>query len=66
MHTIVLGNLRSLYSNIIATFVSVLIGMGTYGVVMVSLKAFTRDEIMILPKSHHIIEWLEKHRLIKE
>lgn len=66
VHNMLLGNLSSLYSNVIATFVGVLIGMGTYGVVMVSLKAFTRDEIMILPKSKRIIEWLEKHRLIKE
>jgi len=66
VRNILLGNLSSLYSNIIATFVSVLIGMGTYGAVMVSLKAFTRDEIMILPKSNRMIEWLEKYRLIKE
>lgn len=53
-----------LNSNTIATLFSVLLGMLSYGIVMVLLKAFTRDEIMIVPKHEKILPWLEKHNLI--
>ncbi len=66
VYNLLIGNLRMTYANVIATAVSVLFGIVIYAVVMVALKAFTRDEIMILPKSNNIIAWLEKHRLIKE
>jgi len=53
-------------SNAGVTLISVAIGVLTYGVLMTFLRAFTRDEIMILPKHNKIITWLEKHQLIRD
>jgi len=53
-------------SNAIVTLISVFLGMLIYGVLMTFLRAFTRDEIMILPKHNKIINWLEKHQLIRD
>lgn len=64
VHNLTYGRIADIYSNVLGTVVSVVVGMVVYGVVMVLLKAFSRDEIMILPKSHIIITWLEQHHLI--
>jgi stage V sporulation protein B len=53
-------------SNALSVLVAVTIGISSYAIVMVFLKAFTKDEIMILPKHNKIIAWLDKHKLIKE
>jgi stage V sporulation protein B len=53
-------------SNAIVTLLSVFIGMLIYGVLMTFLRAFTRDEITILPHHNKIIYWLEKHQLIRD
>ncbi len=55
---------KFLNSNILGTGVSIIIGMMAYGGTMIFLKAFTKDEIMILPKHERILPWLEKRKLI--
>ncbi len=55
----------SIHSNALATILSVGVGMAVYGVVMVLMKAFTRDEIMILPKHEKVLLWLDKHGFVR-
>lgn len=57
---------RIVSSNAAVTLLSVVIGVLIYGVLMVFLKAFTRDEIMIMPQHQKILSWLEKRQLIRD
>ncbi len=52
-------------SNIISTIISVIAGIGAYGTCMLLLRAFTKDELTIIPKHAKFMPWLEKHNLIK-
>lgn len=61
-----LGIHQIISSNAVVTLLSVFIGVTVYGVLMTFLRAFTRDEIMILPRHDKIIQWLEKHQLIRD
>lgn len=53
-------------SNAVVTLISVMIGVLIYGILMTFLKAFTRDEIMIMPQHQKILKWLEEHQLIRD
>jgi len=53
-----------IHSNTLATLMAVLVGIAVYGIAMILLQAFTKDEIMILPKHQRIIRFLEKRNLI--
>ncbi len=55
---------KSQNSNILGIGISVIIGIIAYGIAMICLKAFTKDEIAILPKHERILSWLEKRKLI--
>lgn len=55
-----------IHSNAMATLGSVIIGIFMYVIVMIVLKAFSRDELMILPKHDKIIEIMERKGFIEK
>ncbi|RRD93141.1 polysaccharide biosynthesis protein [Clostridiales bacterium COT073_COT-073] len=60
------GSLSWLSKNKISVILSVMVAIPVYVIVMLLLKGFTVEEILILPKGQKVLSYLHRKNLIKE